>query len=61
MRTRLLQFYMVFQLGFLANAIIRRVSMPTPPPDTIYPIVIFIAVAIGLIGFLILENYEKKT
>lgn len=60
MRTRLFQFYMVFQLGFLWNAIIRRVSMPTLPPDTIYPVVIFGFTALGLIGFLILENYEKK-
>lgn len=52
---------MVFQLGFLWNAIIRRISMPIPPPDTIYPVVIFGITVISLIGFLILEHYEKKS
>lgn len=58
---RLNQFFMVFQLGFLWNAIIRRVSMPTPPPDTIFPVILFGITAIGLISFLILEHYEKKS
>lgn len=58
---RLFQFYMMFQLGFLWNAIIRRVSMATPPPDTIFPVILFGIMAISLIGFLILEHYEKKS
>lgn len=33
--------FQFFMLGYLANAIVRRVSMPEWPSDTIYPIICF--------------------
>lgn len=40
---------MMFQLGFLTNAVVRRVTTSPMPSDTICPIVIFILCSFSLI------------